>query len=293
MVLVLAAFIGPVTRGQMTSSSDGLVLNQVGITAKLGERLPLDLSFVDSSGRQVRLRDFFTGRPVVLHLVYYECPMLCKLSSDGLFSALETLSLELGEDFTIVTLSFDPRETVELSTRAREMAIERCGAAAVDAGWHFLTGDQPSIGAVTEAVGFRYLFDEKTRQYAHAAGVFVLTGDGTISRYLSGIDYSPRDLRLALVEAGGGKVGTPGDQVLMLCYMYDPVSGKYGLAIMTIVRLAGLTTVAAMAAGVGLMLRRERRNAQGAARERASFSSNEAAAAPRERDELGGWRSQQ
>jgi protein SCO1/2 len=139
------------------------------------------------------------------------------------------------------------------------MAIERCGARAVEAGWHFLTGNEPEIAAVTEAVGFRYMFDETTRQYAHAAGIFVLTPDGTISRYLSGIDYSPRDLRLALVEASGGKVGTASDQVLLLCYMYDPTTGKYGLAIMSLLRAASLATVAGMAAAIVVMIRRERR----------------------------------
>jgi protein SCO1/2 len=223
--------------------------------------LPLDLEFVDSTGKPIHLRDCFTGRPVVLHLVYYECPMLCKLSADGLFSTLSTLSFEPGEDFTIVTLSFDPREKAELSARAREMAIERCGAEAVERGWHFLTGNEPEIAAVTQAVGFRYMFDETTKQYAHAAGIFVLTPDGTISRYLSGIEYSPRDLRLALVEASGGKVGTASDQALLLCYMYDPSTGKYGLAIMTVLRAASLATVAGMAAAIVVMIRRERRSA--------------------------------
>jgi protein SCO1/2 len=191
--------------------------------------------------------------------VYYGCPMLCKLSADGLMSTLSTLTLQPGEDFSIVTLSFDPREKPELSAGARQMAIERCGAEAVERGWRFLTGNESEIAAVTEAVGFRYMFDEKTGQYAHATGVFVLTPDGVISRYLSGIDYSPRDLRLAVVEASGGKVGAVSDQVLLLCYLYDPTTGKYGLAIITAVRAAGLVTVGALAAAIVVMLRRERR----------------------------------
>jgi protein SCO1/2 len=259
MAAVALVSLCGVARGQVPRYSGGPVVNEVGITPKLGEQLPLELEFVDSSGKPVRLRDCFTGRPVILHLVYYECPMLCKLSADGLFDTLATLSLEPGEDFSIVTLSFDPREKSELSARARDMAIERCGAEAVDRGWRFLTGNQPEISAVTEAVGFRYVFDEKTKQFAHAAGVFVLTPEGTISRYLSGIDYSPRDLRLAIVEASGGKVGTAGDQVLLLCYMYDPAAGKYGLAIMTVLRAAGVLTVAGMATAIVIMLRRERR----------------------------------
>jgi protein SCO1/2 len=186
--------------------------------------------------------------------------MLCKLSADGLFRTLSTLSLKPGEDFSIVTLSFDPRETPELSARARKLAIERCGAEAVERGWHFLTGNEPEIAAVTEAVGFRYAFDKKTKQYAHAAGLFVLTPEGNISRYLSGIEYSPRDMRLALAEASGGKVGTAADQVLLLCYMYDPTTGRYGLAIMTLLRAAGLATVGIMATGIVVLFRRERRN---------------------------------
>jgi protein SCO1/2 len=261
VVALLAAAWGGAAHAQVSTNSGGPVVDQVGITPKLGGRLPLDLEFVDSTGKPIHLRDCFTGRPVVLHLVYYECPMLCKLSADGLFSTLSTLSFEPGEDFTIVTLSFDPREKAELSARAREMAIERCGAEAVERGWHFLTGNEPEIAAVTQAVGFRYMFDETTKQYAHAAGIFVLTPDGTISRYLSGIEYSPRDLRLALVEASGGKVGTASDQALLLCYMYDPSTGKYGLAIMTVLRAASLATVAGMAAAIVVMIRRERRSA--------------------------------
>ena len=261
VIVAFAALWCGVARAQVVSNSGGPVTEQVGISPKLGQQLPLDMEFVDSSGQPIRLRDCINGRPVILHLVYYDCPMLCKLSADGLFKTLSTLTLRPGEDFSIVTLSFDPRETPELSARAREMAIERCGAEAVERGWRFLTGSEPEIAAVTEGVGFRYMFDEKTGQYAHAAGVFVLTPDGVVSRYLSGIDYSPRDLRLAVVEASGGKVGTATDQVLLLCYMYNPTTGKYGLAIMTALRVAGVATVGGLAAAIVVMVRRERRNA--------------------------------
>lgn len=240
------------------AATGGELISQVGISPRLGRQLPLEPKFTDSFGKEIRLAKCFAGRPVILHLVYYECPMLCKLSADGLLSTLSTLSLKLGDDFTIVTLSFDPRENAALSARAREMAAERCGHDAVERGWHFLTGDQAAIDAVTDAAGFRYAFDEKTKQFAHASGIFVLTPGGTISRYLSGIDYSPRDLRLALVEASDGTVGSATDQVLLMCYMYDPTRGKYGLAIMTVLRVAGVATVAAMAAGIGTMIRRER-----------------------------------
>jgi protein SCO1/2 len=242
----------------------GEVLDQVGISPRLGTKASLDTSFVDHKGRTVRMAELFGhGRPVVLHLVYYECPMLCKLSSDGLLRALSTLSLKPGEDFSIVTLSFDPSEGPELSARARDVAIERYGEDAVKKGWHFLTGDETAIARLCESVGFRYAYDEASRQYAHAAGIFVLTAGGTLSRYLSGVEFPPRDLRLALVEASAGKVGTVTDQVLLMCYMYDPSTGKYGFAIMTTIRAAGIATVGGLAIGIITMLRRERQRAPG------------------------------
>jgi protein SCO1/2 len=240
-------------------------LERVGITPKLGEKLPLDVEFVDSLGNKVELRDCFAGKPVILHLVYYDCPMLCKLSADGLLGTISTLSLKPGADYTVVTISFDPREGPELSDRARDMAIARCGKDAVERGWHFLTGKEAMIRQVTDAVGFRYMFDETTKQYAHAAGIFVLTPEGTVSRYLAGINYSPRDVRLALVEASDGRVGTIIEQAMLLCYMYDPTVGKYGLAIMSIVRISGVLTVVTLGAAIYTMLRRERRRNVGQA----------------------------
>jgi protein SCO1 len=235
------------------------IVDGIGIEPKLGTKLPLDLEFVDADGRTVRLGELLGDRPVILHLVYYECPMLCKLSSDGLLRSLGTLSLDPGKDFSIVTVSFNPREGPELSARARELATRRLGSDKVDGAWHFLTGQAQATHALCDSVGFRYVFDEKTGQYGHASGVFVLTPDGTLSRFLTGIEYSPRDLRLALVEASAGKVGSAVDQVLLMCYMYDPTKGKYGLAIMTAIRLAGLMTVAALGTSIFVMLRRERR----------------------------------
>jgi protein SCO1/2 len=236
------------------------VADRIAISPPLGAKLPLELSFVDADGIARRLADSFGNRPVILHLVYYECPMLCKLSSDGLLRALSTLSLKPGQDFSIVTLSFDPREGPELSLRAREMAIERAGPKAVADGWRFFTGDQANIDELCEAVGFRYMYDEKTGQFAHASGVFVLTPEGTLSRYLSGVQFSPRDLRLSIVEASAGKVGSAADQVMLMCYMYDPITGKYGVAIMRAVRAAGVATVGAMGFGIFVMVRRERRS---------------------------------
>jgi protein SCO1/2 len=249
----------------LTASSDGentpigQVADQIKISPPLGEKLPLELSFLDADGRSRKLGGSFGERPVILHLVYYECPMLCKLSSDGLLSALSTLSLKPGTDFSVVTLSFDPREGPELSARARELAVERVGRESVDAGWQFLTGEQANVDQLCQAVGFRYFFDEKTGQFAHASGIFVLTPDGTLSRYLSGVQFSPRDLRLSIVEASAGRVGGAADQVMLMCYMYDPITGKYGLAIMSALRAAGVATVGAMGIGIFMMVRRERR----------------------------------
>jgi protein SCO1/2 len=236
------------------------IFSEIGITPPVDAKVPLDLLLIDADGKEVRIADLIQGRPIVLHLVYYDCPMLCKLSSDGLFRAIPALSLQPGKDFTVLTVSFDPREGPRLSSRARDVAIERCGRDAVEKGWHFLTGDTGSIRELCESVGFRYRYDEQTNQFAHASGAFVLTADGTLSRYLGGVEYSPRDLRLALVEASAGKVGTAADQVLLLCYMYDPVSGKYGLAIMTAVRLAGILTVAVLGLTILTMIRRDRRD---------------------------------
>jgi protein SCO1 len=243
---------------QALNPGEGLV-EQVGIKPNLGRPVPPDLVFVGADGQTVRFGDCLGERPVILHLVYYQCPMLCKLSSDGLLRALDTLTFKPGKDFSIVTVSFDPREGPEMSAAARQVAIERYGRDAVEKGWQFLTGDQAAIAKLCDAVGFRYRFDAAKNQFAHATGVFILAPDGTLSRFLSGVEFSPRDLRMAIVDASAGKVGTASDQVLLMCYMYDPVTGKYGFAVMTALRIAGIATVACLAGGILMMLRRERR----------------------------------
>ena len=255
-VIVLA------TTSAAANTSIAQVADRIAISPPLGAKLPLELSFVDADGRTCRLGDSFKNRPVILHLVYYECPMLCKLSSDGLLRALSTLSLEPGRDFSIVTVSFDPREGPDLSARARQVAMERAGSEAVETGWQFFTGERSTIDELCNAVGFRYVYDDKTGQFAHASGVFILTPDGSLSRYLSGVQFSPRDLRLSIVEASAGKVGSTADQVMLMCYMYDPITGKYGLAIMGALRAAGVATVGAMGLGIFLMVRRERSSGQ-------------------------------
>ena len=258
LIVAAASVASSNASAQPTTGAFSDLLDRVGISPQLNHQVPLELEFVDSAGKTVRLGECFQDKPVILHLVYYQCPMLCQLSRDGLLDSLSTLSLKQGDDFSVITLSFDPREGPTLSARARAMAVERCGQDAVDRGWHFLTGREPAIAAVTGAVGFRYTFDEQTGQYAHAAGLFVLTPEGKVSRFLSGTGYAPRDLRMALVEASSGKIGSLTDQALLLCYMYDPTVGKYGLAIIAIMRVAGIATLGALGTSIFVMIRRDR-----------------------------------
>lgn len=234
------------------------ILRDVGFDQKLGETVPLDTPLRDETGRNVRLGDYLGRRPVVLSLVYYECPMLCTLALNGLGSALSVLSFDPGKDFEIVTVSFNPKETPELAAAKKKVYLQRYKKQGAPEAWHFLTGDAASIARLTEAVGFRYAWDAETRQFAHPAGVMVLTPQGKIARYLYGVEYAPRDLRLALVEAAAGKIGSPVDQFLLYCYQYDPATGKYSAAILRIVRLAGVLTVLGLAAFLGAMWRRER-----------------------------------
>jgi len=235
---------------------------QVGIDQNLDAQVPLDLTFRDETGAPVRLGDCFRGKPVVLSLVYYECPMLCGLIFDGLLKSLRVLPLDVAEDFDIITVSFDPGETPQLAAAKKENCLRQYGRPGAAAGWRFLTGDEASIRALTDAVGFRYVYDPATDQYAHASSLMVLTPNGRIARYLYGIEYQPRDLKLSLVEAADGRIGSPVDQLLLLCYHYDPTTGKYGLVVMNSIRIGGFLTVASLLTFVVAMLRRERRSAR-------------------------------
>jgi protein SCO1 len=234
------------------------LLTEIGLDQKLNAQVPLDLPFKDEAGRDVRLGDYFGKRPVILTLVYYECPMLCTQVLNGLTSALGVLRFSVGQEFDIVTVSFDPKETPELASAKKAAYIQRYKRAGAENGWHFLTGSEKSIGALTKAVGFRYAYNKSIDQYAHVSGIMVLTPDGRMSRYFYGIEYGPRDLRLALIEAADKRIGTPADQLLLYCFHYDPKSARYSFAIMRMVRAAGLTTVLALVAGVFVLRRRER-----------------------------------
>ena len=234
---------------------------KIGLDQKLGERLPLDLVFTDESGARVALGDYFGDKPVVLSLVYYDCPMLCTQVLNGLLRSLRVLKFDVGNEFEVVTVSFDPRETPELAAGKKEVYVRRYGRDSAATGWHFLTGAQEQIDRLTEAVGFRYEYDDDSGEYIHASGIIVLTPDGTLARYFYGIEYAPKDLQLALVESSLGEIGSAVDQLLLLCYQYDPATGKYGFAIMNSLRIGGSATVVAIGAFVIVMLRRDRRNA--------------------------------
>lgn len=237
------------------------ILRGVDIVQHLGRPLPLDLAFKDEAGRTVRLGDYFGKRPVVLVLAYYDCPMLCTQVLNGLVSAMRVLSFDAGREYEVVTVSFDPRDDPSDARAKKEPYVARYGRAGAAAGWHFLTGEPPSIAALTNAVGFRYAWDEKIGQFAHASAIYVATPEGRLARYFYGIEYAPRDLRLAIVEASRGKIGNPVDQLLLFCYHYDPASGRYGAVVMNMVRAGGVVFVLILSTFLFVMWRRERRRA--------------------------------
>lgn len=264
-----AAAQKPPTQVEVDSQASGMPagLKEVGFDQNIGERLPLDLTFRDSTGKEVRLGDYFgQGRPVILSLVYYECPMLCDLTLNGLAQSLKPLELTLGEDFEVVTVSFDPGEDTAVAAAARSRYVPRYGRRAAWEGWHFLTGEPQAIERLADAVGFRYTYDPEQDEFAHAAGVVMITPEGEISRYFFGTDHPAKDLRLGLVETGGGQIGSPVDQILLYCYQYDPTLGRYSAAAMNLVRAGGVLTLLVLGGFIFIMLRRDRRRAaEGAA----------------------------
>lgn len=237
-------------------------VRNVGIDQRLDAQVPLDLAFRDESGKTVRLGEYFGSKPVVLTLVYYDCPMLCTQILNGVVGSLKALKFEIGNEFNVVTVSFNPKETSDLAASKKQSYLTRYGRPGAEQGWHFLTGDQSSIDSLCQAVGYRYQYDPATQQYAHASGIMVLTPQGKVSKYFYGIEYAPRDLRLGLIEASASKIGTPVDQVLLYCFHYDPSTGKYGAVVMNIVRLAAILTIAGMIILVLLMRKRFARQAE-------------------------------
>jgi protein SCO1/2 len=245
------------------SAQDRRALPDAGIDQRLGERVPLDLVFRDEDGNPVRLGQYFGRRPVVLSLVYYECPMLCTLVLNGLVSALRGLAFDVGRELDVVTVSIAPNETPALAKAKKQVYLESYRRPGAAEGWHFLTGDSAAIEKLAGAVGFRYQRDPESGALAHGAGIMVLTPDGTIARYFFGVEYSARDLRLGLVEAAERRIGSPIDQLLLLCFRYDPSMGRYSAAVMGVVRAGGVLTVFGLGILVVLMRRRERQNAGG------------------------------
>jgi len=242
---------GGLNQGQ-TSAGLPPVLKKVGIDQKLNEQLPLDAVFKDEQGNEVRLGQFFNkGKPVIISLVYYQCPMLCNQVMNGMLGSFRQISFNVGEQFEVVTVSFDTKETPDLAAAKKQTYVKGYNRASGAAGWHFLTGDEANVKRLTDAVGFRYTWDEQTKQFAHASGIMVATPEGKLARYFYGIDYPPKDLRLGLVEASANKIGSPVDTLMLYCYHYDPSTGKYGVVIMNVIRLAGIITVIAI---VGLLL---------------------------------------
>lgn len=236
--------------------------DKVGYDQRLGEQLPLDLIFRDASGRSMALRALVGQKPMILTFLFYRCTMLCPLILDGLTRALREVAFTAGQEFNVVVVSIDPRETPALADTRKALYVERYDRPGADTGFHFLTGDADVLRQLTQAAGFRYAYDAKTDEYAHAAGAMVVTPQGKIARYFYGIEFSSRDLRLALVEAAGNTIGSPVDQLMLYCYRYEPHTGKYGLVVMNVVRLGGVLTVLALGAFLLVMFRRERRTAR-------------------------------
>lgn len=259
VMLVLSVFCAPAVRADEARPAP---LRDVGIDQHLNAQLPLDLVFHDESGRPVPLGTYFGSKPVILSLAYYECPMLCTLVLNGLASALKVLSFDVGRQFEVVTVSFNPNDTPAQAAAKKQTTLQAYGRAGADGGWHFLTGDAAAITRLTDAVGFHYQYDAEHKQFAHAAGIMVLTPQGRIARYFYGVEFAPRDLRLGLVEAADNRIGSRVDQLLLFCFHYDPATGKYGAIAMNSVRLGGALTVVALAAFLIVMWRRDARQRQ-------------------------------
>jgi len=258
LTFVALIALGVVTPTSAHEATPAELLSQVGFDQRLDQQVPLDLTFRDEAGQVVRLGSYFGQKPVILSLVYYHCTTLCPLILDGLVKSLDGISFDLGKQFNVLSVSIDPREGPAEAAAKKAQFLPRYGRPGAEGGWHFLTGEAPAIQQLTQAIGFRYAYDAKTDDFAHPAGIVILTPQGKVSRYFYGIDFSARDLRLGLIEADAGKIGNPIDQVLLYCYHYDPATGKYGFIVMNAIRLLGLATVLVLGIFIAVMLRRER-----------------------------------
>ena len=243
---------------QTNSATPPQLPGKVTIAQTLNAQLPMDLMLRDETGRVVRLGQYFNhGRPVLLNFMYYRCPMLCPMVMDGIANGLTELRFDIGKEFDVITVSIDPRDTPELAAAKKEQYVKRYGRFGAASGWHFLTGPESAIKRLTNTVGFQYAYDIKTDQFAHGTALIAVTPQGRVSRYLYGFEYKARDLRLALVEASAGKIGTATDAILLLCYHYDPATGKYSRTAMNFVRAGGVATMLGLAGFIFVMIRKE------------------------------------
>jgi protein SCO1/2 len=244
--------------GDVVPNQKPSILDLVGIDQRLDQQVPLNLVFNDETGQAVELQQYFGAKPVILMLVYYQCPMLCTQVLNGFTGAMNGIvKFNIGREFNVVTVSIDPRDKAEDAATAKKRYLQRYRRAGAAQGWHFLTGKKDQIDALAQAVGFRYAWDPEIQQYAHASGIMLLTPAGRVSRYFYGIEYAPRDIQLGLVEASNGKIGSVADQVLLYCFHYDPRQGKYGAAVFNILRLSALATILALGGFMLIMFRRD------------------------------------
>jgi protein SCO1/2 len=253
--LFVAASVRPARADSNTAAGRPQILRDVGIDQNLNQQIPLDLTFRDETGKPVELRQYFGKKPVVLSLVYFSCPMLCTMVEENLLQTLKQISFNIGDQYNVLTVSFDPHDTPQMAAAKRDVYVGLYGRKDTKQGWHFLTGDEASIQALTKAVGFHYTYDAQTGQYAHATAIMVLTPQGKLARYFYGIQYPPGGVRLSLVEASQEKIGSPVDAILLFCCAYNPATGKYGLLVSHLLMIAGGLTIVVLGTLVFMLSR--------------------------------------
>jgi protein SCO1/2 len=256
ILLGFVGLAGCAAFGQVQTGWRPALLRSVGIDQKMGAQVPVDLPFIDESGRTVTLSQYL-GKPVILALVYYQCPSLCNMVLNGVLRSVKSIAMTAGEQYEIVAVSFDPRETWEMAAAKKVSYVRGYNRDGADHGWHFLTGPEASSKLLADAVGFRYAYDAVNNQFAHGSAIMLLTPEGRVTRYFYGIDYPARDVRLGIVEASDRRIGSAVDAVMLYCYHYDPSNGRYGMVIMNVLRVAGFATVAALASFMTIMFRRD------------------------------------
>jgi len=246
-------------QGDATTTNTRIsIFDKVGFEQRLNQKIPLDLTFLDENGQPVQLKQYFGSKPVILSLVYFQCPMLCSQVMNGMAGAFNGITrFNVGRDFNVITVSFDPRDTPETAAESKKTYLERYRRPGAAEGWHFLTGKKEQIDALASAVGFRFAWDPKIQQFAHASGIMLLTPDGRLAQYYYGIEYAPRDIQLGLIQSSQGKIGNVVDKVILYCYEYDPARGKYGAVVFRILRLSALATVLVLGGFMVIMFRRD------------------------------------